>query len=90
MYEQVQLLESLLEKLGALPCIESSNRNIFTSLIEDEEGHRLVMAMNLHSSPQSTDLVVYSTDGVPERRKTMDLSPMEVRTWEWKGENNND
>lgn len=90
MYDQVLLLESLLEKLGAVPCIESSNRNIFTSLIEDEEGHRLVMAMNLHSSPQSTDLVVYSTDGVPERRKTMDLSPMEVRTWEWKGENNND
>ena len=76
-------MEKILESLGAVPCVESSNRNIFTSLIEDKEGHQLLMAMNLYSSPQSTELTVYDRNGAAERHEQIDLSPMEVKTLEW-------
>ena len=82
-YDQAVFLEKILESLGAVPCVESSNRNIFTSLIEDKEGHQLLMAMNLYSSPQSTELTVYDRNGAAERHEQIDLSPMEVKTLEW-------
>jgi len=81
-FDQAAFLESLLSEMGAVPCVKSSNRNIFTSLWEDGDGHRLVMALNLYSSPQSTVITAYSPDGSILREDSLDLAAMEVRILE--------
>ena len=81
-FDQPKLLELLLKKLGAKPCIQSSNRNIFTSLLEDAKGHRTAVVMNLYSSPQSTVITVYDRDGSVARTETVSMKPMEVVTIE--------
>lgn len=81
-FDQPAFLELLLKDLGAVPCIKSSNRNIFTSLWEDGIGHEAVMVMNLYSSPQSTDVTVYDKDGNVKYTKTVDMKPMEIVTIE--------
>ena len=81
-FDQAEFFELLLDKLGAKPCVKSSNRNIFTSLIEDESGHRVVLAMNLYSGAQSTEITVYNKDGSIDRTETVTMKPMEVVTLE--------
>ena len=81
-FDQPRFLELLLKKLGAKPCVGSSNRNIFTSLLEDGEGHNAVVVMNLYSSPQSTVVTVYNRDGSVARNETVSMKPMEVVTIE--------
>lgn len=58
-FDQVQLLEWLLEKDGGKPLIGSANRNIMTTLWEDENGKKMLFIMNLYSSPQETDIILY-------------------------------
>lgn len=81
-FDQPAFMEKLLAEMGAKPCIASSNRNIFTSLLEDGCGHSLAMVMNLYSGRQSTDITVYGTDGSILRKEHLDLAPMEVRVIE--------
>ena len=57
-FPQAEMLELLVERLGAKPLVESSNRNIFTTYWTDAEGHRTVFVMNLYSAPQKTCLKV--------------------------------
>lgn len=81
-FDQAAFLERLLEEMGAVPCIKSTNRNIFTSLWEDGEGHRLAMILNLYSSPQETEIAVYGPDGSVLREEKIRLKAMEVRILE--------
>ncbi len=78
-FDQPLLLEILLEQLGAKPCVRASNRNIFTALLEDNDGHETALVLNLYSSPQKTKVTVYSREGIAQRLETLSLNPMEVR-----------
>jgi hypothetical protein len=62
-FDQPAMLEMLLREMGAVPCVKSSNRNIFTAMWEDDRDHRLIMVMNLYSSPQSTEITAYGKNG---------------------------
>lgn len=81
-FDQAEFMELLLGKLGAKPSVKSSNRNIFTSLMEDEQGRGVTIVMNLYSSPQSTDVTVYNKDGSVNRTEHVSMKPMEVVTIE--------
>ncbi len=81
-FDQPRFLEALLDSMGAAPCVESSNRSIFTAQWEDDDGHELTMVLNLYSSPQKTDITVYSPDGTVTRRESVSLAPMEVKVLE--------
>ncbi len=72
-FPQARMLETLVERLGAKPIVESSNRNIFTTYWADTEGHRTVFVMNLYSSPQKTTLKL------DEHVIDVDLGAMEVK-----------
>ena len=78
-FDQPAMLEMLLREMGAVPCVSSSNRNIFTALWEDDGNNRLAMALNLYSSPQSTEITVYGKNGEALHTVELKLAPMEVR-----------
>lgn len=78
-FDQPAMLEQLLREMGAVPCVRSSNRNIFTALWEDDKGNRLTMVMNLYSSPQTTEITVYGRNGEVLRTEQLKLAAMEVR-----------
>jgi hypothetical protein len=67
-FEQVRFLEWLLEANGGIPLIESSNRNIMTTLWEGENNKKVLFIMNLYSSPQETDITI-----CPGSENAMDL-----------------
>ena len=77
-FDQPQFLEWLLNQLGAKPCVQSTNRNIFTALLEDGDGHNAAFVMNLYSSPQDTVVTVYGKDGNTLRTESVSMKPMEV------------
>ena len=78
LFAHAEFLELLLQKLGAQPCVKSSNRNIFTSLLEDGNGHSTAIVMNLYSSPQDTVVTIYGKDGSVVRTESVSMKPMEV------------
>ena len=78
-FDQPAMLEQLLREMGAVPCVKSSNRNIFTALWEDDKDNRLTMVMNLYSNPQSTEITVYDKNGEILRTEELKLGAMEVR-----------
>ncbi|MBQ4086407.1 MAG: beta-galactosidase [Clostridia bacterium] len=79
-FDQARMMERFCEMLGGRKCVSSSNRNIFTSLWTNDEGRRMLFAMNLYSSPQTTHLHVY--EGGEADAGQLDLKPMEVRVIE--------
>ena len=81
-FDQPAMLEQILREMGAVPCVKSSNRNIFTALWEDDGNNRLTMVMNLYSSPQSTEITVYGKDGEVLNTAELHLGAMEVRILE--------
>ena len=66
--------------MGAYPTVVSENRNVFTSLLEDGEGHRMLFVMNLYSGAQSTTVTVYDRSGGLCAEETLSLGAMEVKT----------
>ena len=76
-FPQAEMLELLVERLGAEPLVESSNRNIFTTYWADDDGHRCIFAMNLYSAPQKTRLYVHAD--TPLDLGEIELSAMEVK-----------
>ncbi len=81
-FDQARMMEYLLDRLGAKKCVYSQNRNIFTSLWEDEKGNRVLFAMNLYSSPQQTKLTVYDGDNHVVWEKEVALAAMEVGSYD--------
>ena len=81
-FDQPAMLEQILREMGAVPCVKSSNRNIFTALWEDDGNNRLTMVMNLYSSPQSTEITVYGKDSEVLNTAELHLGAMEVRILE--------
>ncbi len=79
-FDQAEFMEKLLAEMGAVPCVSSSNRNVFTSLIEDDAGHSMIMAMNPFSGKQTSTITAYSPDGSVLTENTLHLAPMEIRT----------
>jgi hypothetical protein len=77
-FDQPQFLEWLLNQLGAKPCVQSTNRNIFTALLEDGDGRNAAFVMNLYSSPQDTVVTIYDKDGNTLRTESVSMKPMEV------------
>lgn len=80
-FDQSAFLEYLLDSMGAFPTVASENRNVYTSLLEDEAGHRMVFAMNLYSGAQSTRLKIYGKNGEILDERTVSLAPMEVHSF---------
>ena len=78
-FEQVGLLEQLLERGGAKPVIGSANRNVMTTLWEGE-GQRCLFVMNLYASPQKTDITLWPGSDRETRLGQFALAPMEVKT----------
>lgn len=76
-FPQAAMLEHFIRLMGGCPCVESSNRNIFTSILTDDQGQRELFVMNLYSSPQSTNIRVAVGD--TKDIGILDLAPMEVR-----------
>lgn len=76
-FPQAKMLEYFVELLGGEPCVESSNRNVFTTLWMSEDGKRELFVLNLCSSPQETDIRVYM--GGEQNFEKLRLEPMEVR-----------
>lgn len=77
-FPQAKMMERFIELLDGKSCVESSNRNIFTTLWMDESGRRQLFVMNLYSSPQMTDIRVHV--GENWELKQLELAPMEVRS----------
>ncbi len=74
-FPQAVMLERFLEMLGARSCVSSSNRNVLTTLWEDDAGMRMLFALNPYSGQQSTEMTVFpSMESVD-----LCLRPMEVR-----------
>ena len=78
-FDQVRLLEWLLEKDGGRPLIASANRNIMTTLWEGENGKKMLFVMNLYSSPQETDITLYPGSVKAQNLGHFRLNPMEVK-----------
>ena len=49
---------------------------------EDDKDHRLIMVMNLYSSPQSTEITAYGKNGEILNTAELRLNAMEVRILE--------
>lgn len=79
-FDQARMMEQLIFRLSGKPCVYSTNRNLFTSLWEDDAGHRMVFVMNLYSGAQTTDLHILA--GEQKILKEIALKPMEVRAIE--------
>ena len=75
-FSQAEMLEMIMARLCAEPCVISSNRNIFTSLWRDDAGHMTLFLMNLYSGAQSTRVAI-GLEAVPLGQ--FDLTPMEVK-----------
>ena len=78
-FEQVHLLEQLLARGGARPLIDSTNRNVMTTLWEGQGKHCLFV-MNLYASPQETDLTLWPGSPREKPLGQFRLAPMEVQT----------
>ena len=78
LFTQSQMLEGMLASMGAKPAVESSNRNVFTTLFEGDDGRQTVFALNLHASPQSTRLIVHR-DGKAVKTLDLHLDAMQVQ-----------
>ena len=59
-FRHAVMMEKFLEMLGAEKCVTSSNRNVFTTLWMDDAGRRICFILNLHSSPQSSHIVIHA------------------------------
>lgn len=68
LYSQAEMLEDLLEEAGAIPAVQSSNRTLFTSLQEGENGKKMLFILNLFSGKQSTDITVWGKRSPPFSR----------------------
>lgn len=76
LFVHAEMMEDLLEMCGAVPAVKSSNRSLFTSLLE-ADGKRMLFIMNLFSGAQSTEITVYN-GGAAEEPIEFKLSAMEV------------
>lgn len=81
-FDQARMMEYLLDILGVKPCVLSSNRNIFTSLIEDDKGQRVLFVLNLYSSPQQTEVTVFDKVGGAVWTQKLQLGAMEVKSFD--------
>lgn len=77
-FDQVELMEQLLEIAGAKPLILSSNRNVMTTLWEGDN-RKCLFVMNLYSSPQSTQLTLFPGSPKAQVLGALNLAPMEVK-----------
>ena len=76
-FPQAKMLELVLDRLEAKPCVESGNRNIFTALWQDNSNRRMLYVMNLYSCSQITDIHVFH--GEEWIQQNLELAPMEVK-----------
>ena len=74
---QVQALESILAQMDAKPCVESSNRTIYTTLFENDN-KKGVFVLNLYTGAQESNIKVYVGDKVTDLGN-IKLAPMEVK-----------
>ena len=77
LFQQAEMLERILARMGAKPVARSSNRNILVDTHHHPDGRRTVFLSNLHASPQSTHLTLFR-DGKPAEERDFDLAPMQV------------
>lgn len=62
---QVRALEKVLEDLGAKPCVEHSNPNVYATLLSDGTKNALFL-FNLYTGAQESDVKVYRNGTVKE------------------------
>jgi len=76
LFSQAEMVEDLLMCAGAKPTVESSNRNIMTSLLESD-GRRMLFLLNLYTGRQKTDITVFDGDKAT-KLGAFELGAMEV------------
>ncbi len=79
-FPQARMMERFMELLDGEKCIESSNRNLFTTLWTNEEGKRIAFILNLYSSPQTSHIRIYA--GGERDLGEISMNAMEVRAIE--------
>ena len=77
LFQQAEMLERILARLGAEPVARSSNRNVLVETHRHPDGRSTVFVSNLHASPQKTRLTLYR-DGRPAAERDFSLAPMQV------------
>ena len=77
---QAEMLEGMLERSGAVPCVENSNRCVFSTLYRngDKKG---VFLLNLFTGKQTTKVKVFGGENAEDLGEIM-LAPMEVKFFE--------
>ncbi|MBO5215341.1 MAG: beta-galactosidase [Clostridia bacterium] len=73
---QAQMLENVLNRLGASACVENSNRTIFSTLFTHGD-KRGVFLLNLYTGKQSTSVKIHAGKTVDLGEITLD--PMQVK-----------
>lgn len=73
----MEVFERMISWLGAKPCVENSNRTIFSTLFVNGE-KRGVFLLNLYTGVQETNVKVYTNEKYVDLGHIV-LSPMEVR-----------
>ena len=76
-FEQAEMLERILARMGAEPVARSANRNLLVETHRHPDGRSTVFVSNLHASPQTTRLTLYR-DGRPAAERDLSLAPMQV------------
>ena len=74
LYTQVDMMESLLLRLGAEEVVTHSNRHVFTTCFKGKNGERAIFLMNLYSSSNKTN-VTWNGNTIQD----ICLEPMEVK-----------
>ncbi len=77
LFQQAEMMERILVRLGAEPVARSSNRNVLVETHRHPDGRRTVFLSNLHASPQSTHLTLYR-GGKPAAERDIALPAMQV------------
>ena len=74
---QVRAMENVLADLGAKPCVEHSNPNVYATLLSDGTKYALFL-LNLYTGAQTSEITVHCKDRI-ENLGTITLKPSEVR-----------
>jgi len=77
LFQQAEMLERILARMGAKPVARSSNRTVLVETHRHPDGRSTLFLSNLHASPQSTHLTLFC-DGLPAEERDIALTAMQV------------
>ena len=76
-FNQAEMMEDIMRGFGAFPCVEHSNRTVYSTMFR-LEGQIGIFLLNLYTGAQETNVIVYTKNGKIDLGK-ISLKPMEVK-----------